>query len=92
MTVMHDSAAHRFRVPLDEGEAYLEYAERGPGTLDLLHTIVPPAAQGGGVGSTLVEHVMRHAREYGLRVIPSCPFVRSWLEEHSEYQDLATNG
>ena len=91
MEVVHDSAARRFRLPLDDGEAYLEYTERGPHTLDLLHTVVPPSEQGHGIGSHVVEHALQYAREHGYRIVPSCPFVRAWLAEHAEYQDLVTN-
>ncbi len=89
MELIHDRAANRFRLPLDGGdEAYVEYAEQGAGTLDLLHTIVPPGAQGEGVGSRLVEQVLRHARDNHLRVVPSCHFVAAYLDEHPEYRDL----
>lgn len=87
MKVEHDPAANRFSARVDGGEAYLEYEERGPDTLDLLHTIVPPEAEGKGVGSTLVESALRYAREHDRRIIPSCPFVQSWLAKHPEYRD-----
>jgi predicted GNAT family acetyltransferase len=91
MEVLHDAAARRFRVPLDEGEGYVEYAERGPDTFELYHTVVPPAERGQGIGSSVVQHVLEYAREHGYRIVPSCPFVRSWLAEHPEYQDLVSS-
>ena len=89
MDLIHDRAANRFRLPLDDGgEAFIEYAERGAGTLDLLHTIVPPEAQGAGIGTRMVEQVLRYARDNHLRVVPSCPFVAAYLDEHPEDRDL----
>ena len=44
--------------------------------------------EGKGVGSRLVKEVLAHAREAGLRVIPSCKFVRSYLERHPDQQDV----
>lgn len=90
MTLMHDRSAHRFRMPLEEGgEAYVEYAEREAGTLDLQHTVVPPESRGKGHGSEIVEQVLRYAREQGLRIIPSCPFVAAHLRKHPEHADLS---
>lgn len=89
MDLIHDRAASRFRLPLgDGGEAYIEYSELGSTTLDLLHTIVPPEAQGEGVGTRLVEQVLGYAREHHLRVVPSCQFVAAYLAEHPEHGDL----
>lgn len=90
--IVHDADAHRFRLSLREGgEAYVEYASRGSDTLDLLHTVVPPAAQGQGHGSALVEHVFEYARAQGKTIIPTCPFVASWLDEHPAYRSLAVS-
>ena len=89
MDLIHDRAAHRFRLPLEDGgEAYVEYAERGSGTLDLLHTIVPPESQNEGIGTGLVEQVLQLARNEGLQVVPSCPFVSAFLQNHPEYRDV----
>lgn len=92
MNVEHRPAAHRFSVPFGQDDAYLEYEEIGGRTLDLLHTIVPPAEQGRGVGAELVEHALRYAREHDYRVVPSCPFIQRWLGEHPEYDDLVAEG
>ncbi|HEV2130677.1 MAG TPA: GNAT family N-acetyltransferase [Longimicrobiaceae bacterium] len=89
MSLIHDRAASRFRLPLEDGgEAIIEYAERDSGTLDLLHTEVPPPSQGEGIGSEIVEQVLRYARDHDLRIVPSCPFVAAYLQEHPEYRDL----
>lgn len=85
--IEHDAAAHRFVDHLAEGDAYLSYTSAN-GALDLQHTVVPEAARGRGVGESLVQAAMAHAREQGVQVIPSCPFVQSWLDEHPDAQDL----
>ena len=88
MIVTHQPDRHRFVLSLPGGEAFIEYAQAGPRTLDLLHTIVPEADQGQGIGSSLVQQVLRYARDHDLKVIPSCPFVRAWLEEHPGWEDV----
>jgi uncharacterized protein len=88
LQIQHDSEAGKFWTPFESEKAFLAYAEPDEHTLELLHTVVPPQEQGQGVGSALVEHVLVYAREQNKRIIPSCRFVRDWLGEHPEYQEL----
>lgn len=57
-------------------------------TIDLQHTVVQRSAGGRGVGSALVVAALEHAREHGLRVIPTCPFVPAVIDRHPEFADL----
>lgn len=86
--IEHDAAASRFVAHLDAGDAYLAYQTAGPSTLDLQHTMVPEEARGQGVGESLVRAAFDYARAHDQRVIPSCPFVASWLQEHPDAGDL----
>ena len=86
--IEHDADHHRFVDRLDAGDAYISYVTTPDGALDLQHTVVPEVARGQGVGESLVRAAMDHAREQGVQVIPSCPFVQSWLDEHPEARDL----
>ena len=63
------------------------YRRRGDVT-DFLHTEVDPDAGRSGVGSTLVREALDDVRAHGGSVIPSCPFVRGWIDRHQEYADL----
>lgn len=66
---------------------YLSYELAGD-VIDLQHTVVDPAQRGGGLGGRLAEAALQHAREEGLRVRPSCPFIPRYLAEHPEHRDL----
>ena len=55
------------------------------------HTEVDDRFEGQGVGSKLARHALDDVRERGsLRVVPQCPFIRSWIEKHPEYADLVS--
>ena len=86
--VRHEPQSHRFVADTRDGQAVLEYAHAGPDVLDLRHTYVPAGARGDGVGEALVRAAFAHARHEGQHVIPSCPFVHAWLEDHPEEQDV----
>jgi uncharacterized protein len=61
---------------------------REPGVVVLVHTEVDPAYEGRGLAAELVEGAFRDLRERGLRVVPLCPYIRTWLRRHPEEADL----
>ena len=85
--VANNVAAHQFETRVDGQLALLAYSERD-GVIDMKHTEVPPALEGHGVGNDLAKAALEYAREKHLRVIPTCPFVRSYIRRHPQYADL----
>ncbi len=58
------------------------------GRLALIHTGVLPAFEGRGVGSALVRFALDSARERGLKVIATCPYVQAYLDRHPADDDI----
>jgi predicted GNAT family acetyltransferase len=88
-TVANNEQAHRFELRAPDGSiAELVYHMRGPTTIVLLHTEVPPELRGHGIAGKLARAALEHARAHGLRVRVKCPYVRAFLEQHPEYRDL----
>lgn len=46
------------------------------------------AAEGKGLGGTLIRAGLAAARERGLKVIPICPFFAAYMQKHAEVHDL----
>jgi len=67
--------------------AYLEYTLAGK-VLQLIHSEVPAALRGQGLGSELAHSALEWAREQGLKVDVICPSVAEYLSKHPEYADL----
>ena len=61
-------------------------------TVTTPHTEINPAYGGQGLGRQLVKGALDHIRDTGMFVRPSCPFVRAYIEQHAEYQDLVKQG
>ena len=59
---IHDNAArHRYELVVDGVTAYVLY-RRAPGVITFIHTEVPEALGGKGIGSRLARHVLEAAR------------------------------
>jgi predicted GNAT family acetyltransferase len=53
------------------------------------HTEVLDGHEGKGVGSSLARHALDDVRAKGDRdVVPVCPFIHGWIDDHPEYADL----
>ncbi|HSJ08844.1 MAG TPA: GNAT family N-acetyltransferase [Longimicrobiales bacterium] len=87
MDIVHNEERQRFEVNLGGETAMLEY-ELADDVITLRHTEVPALAEGEGVGSALVRHALEYARGEGLTVVPRCPFVKHFIQEHPEYASL----
>jgi predicted GNAT family acetyltransferase len=59
-----------------------------PGAVVFTHTEVDAAFGGQGIGGQLARAALDDVRARGLRVVPKCPFIRSWIDKHPEYADL----
>lgn len=88
MEVEHQADASRFVVRVPQGLAVLRYSMTSPRVMDIESTFVPAAARGRGIGAALVERALRYAREGELTVVPSCWYVRTWVDAHPEYAKL----
>lgn len=88
MNIKHNPTANRFETVIDGHTAYLSYNKVNDTTLDYNHTIVPSQLGGRGIGTALVKHALDYAKESGLKIVPSCSFVRHFISKHSDYADL----
>ena len=82
--VRHDPESARFVVDLPDGPAELFYDMFAENVLDLQHTEIPPSGRGQGIGDALIRAALQYARERGLRVMATCPYVQAWLRHHPD--------
>ncbi|MEE8407572.1 MAG: GNAT family N-acetyltransferase [Acidimicrobiia bacterium] len=88
-TTVHDDTEHdRYVVEVDgEVAGYTVYHMRG-GRHFFVHTEVEPGFAGRGVGSVLARYALDDVKAKGGSVIPICPFIRAFIDEHPEYETL----
>jgi predicted GNAT family acetyltransferase len=80
--VIDNAAAGQFEIHTGAGVAILTYVVRGD-TVDLVHTRVPAQLEGQGYGAALATAALESARARGLKVIPTCPFVRTYMRRQN---------
>jgi len=86
-TVRDNRDLNRFELDADGHVAFSNYRRDG-NMLTILHTEVPAALNGRGIGSALARGLLDIARAEGLKVRPLCPFVAAYVTKHREYADL----
>lgn len=83
MDIIDETAQHRFLGTEDGHEAQLVYRVDGD-RLVLVHTEVPEALGGRGLGGQLVTAAVQRAEASGETLVPECPYARSWLRKHPD--------
>jgi predicted GNAT family acetyltransferase/glutaredoxin len=78
----------RYELRLDGHLIGVAAYRRRDGLIALTHTEVAESCEGRGCGSRLAAAALDDARRQGLRVLPLCPFIAHYVEQHPEYQEL----
>ena len=84
---INNEAAQRFEGRVDGATAILQYRRTGD-RIVYIHTEVPHVLEDRGIASALARTALDFARAQHLDVVPLCPLVRGYIEEHPEYQAL----
>jgi len=87
LEVSQNNIESRFEVRSKENVAFLQYEVSG-NSINILHTEVPRALEGKGLGGRLARAALEFARESGLKVVPFCSFVGGYIRKHPEYLPL----
>jgi predicted GNAT family acetyltransferase len=82
--ITDNKEAQRFEMPAGNGLAFIAYRwhhER----LALMHTEVPPEAEGKGIAGTLARYVLEKAKKENIKIDVYCPYVSAYIKRHPEY-------
>jgi predicted GNAT family acetyltransferase len=85
--IVDNEAARRYELQLEGGLAFIDYTDSGK-VRTLTHAEVPTPLRGGGIAARLTGGALDLARAQGLRVVPRCPYVATFIDRHPQYQDL----
>ena len=86
--VLDAPGAERYEIRVGgEVAGFIQYRLTGD-RLTMFHTEIDPKWEGHGLGGRLARGALEDARDRGLQVVPSCPFVAGYIDKHPEYHDL----
>jgi predicted GNAT family acetyltransferase len=88
VTVSRNESTHRFEARLDGVPAgFVDYKQRGNEVV-LIHTETLSGFEGRGVGGALARFALDEIRERGEKAVVLCPFIKTYLARHPEYNDV----
>lgn len=91
--VINNTEQKRFEIHIGDQIALEDYefftTSEGKEGIEYKHTEVPKELGGQGIAGYLVKHILDDAKAKGLVVKPTCPYVKSYIDKHPEYQDIS---
>lgn len=85
--VRNNEAESRFELDAG-GHVAAAYYRLSPEVITFVHTEVPEALSGQGIGSKLARCALEQVRAKGWSVVAQCPFIAAYIRKHPEFQDL----
>lgn len=78
----------RFEVTTDAGPAgFTQFVDHDDQRV-YFHTEIDPAFGGRGLAGILVRQALDATRTDGLSVVPVCPYVKKYVGEHADWNDI----
>ncbi len=86
--VVRNDAQHRYEIWYgDKLAGFAEYRERDDDDTVFIHTEIDTEFGGKGLGSVLAHDAIEDAVARGRVIVARCPFIKSWLDKHPEYDE-----
>ncbi len=90
LEVKHNEPANRFEVQLGDQLGVVEYQKDGSNYI-FTHTGVPREYGGQGIADRMVHAALETVKAEGSQVVPVCPFIKTYIQRHPEYQPLVVH-
>lgn len=82
--VVNNLENNQFEIRRNDLIARIPYSIKDD-SIGLLQTHVPDEWRGKGLAKKMAECALNYAKENNLRVIPYCPFIAKYIDEHPEW-------
>ena len=86
--IKFDEDQKKFYAIVEGKESVLQFLEVDQNTLEYIRTYVPVELRHHGIAAQIVDHALKYAESNAKKVIPSCSYVRYYIEQHPQYEHL----
>lgn len=86
--LINNTEEGRYEFHIHKYTPMIEYFKEGNDKIYLTHTEVPVELEGKGIAGKLVEAVLTDIEKNGMKLIPLCPFVVSYIKKHPEWKRI----
>lgn len=91
LPLIDEEESRQFVLVVGGHRARMEY-DRSSDRIFLTHLLVPPAIEGQNVAQILTEKVLAWVEAKGMKLVPYCPYVKTYLRRHTAWQRLLVKG
>lgn len=91
LPLIDEEESRQFVMVVGGHRARMEY-DRTPDRIFLTHLLVPPAIEGQDVAAVLTEKVLNWVESKRMKLVPYCPYVKTYLRRHTAWQRLLVKG
>lgn len=81
----------QYEMRINGNLAKIEYSNKS-GKIFLIHTEIPEELAGQGVASYLTKETFRLIEEQGMKIVPMCKYIKTFVRKHPEYHSLVATG
>jgi predicted GNAT family acetyltransferase len=85
--LVNNEAIHNFEFVVDGHRSFIDYKTKD-GKIYLVHTEVPEELEGRGVASVMVEKTFKYIEDKGLKLVPLCSYIQSYLKRYPEWDRI----
>lgn len=83
-----DSHQNKFYTLVGPHECVLYFRQIKKGVLEYYRTFVPAELRGQGIAAQLTEYALKYAEEHRQKVLPTCSYTSSYINNHPEWSIL----
>ncbi len=85
--LINNKESKRYEYHVGDYRPQIEYRMKD-GDIYLTHTRVPQELRGEGIGTMLVKDTLEDISQEGIKLVPLCGFVASYIKKHPEWNRL----
>ncbi|HEY1836573.1 MAG: GNAT family N-acetyltransferase [Rhizomicrobium sp.] len=78
---------HRFELTEQGLTAFATY-RRSADVVTIPHVEAPIALRGKGTADRLMRAIVEEARRKSFKIVPTCPYARTWFQRHADAADV----